>query len=196
MSLFNLKEQNQHLEFKIVAGLERLSQVFKILLWEKAKKYQLSPIQIQILIFIRYHSTEKTTISYLAQEFNLTKPTVSDAIKVLEQKQFIQKNIDVTDSRSYTIELTKSGIEMVENTDDFANPMNAIIEKATEEEKKNVWKIVSNLIIEMNKLNLISIQRTCLNCKHYSFEATSHFCHLLNQELKPEEIRIDCDEFE
>lgn len=196
MSLFNLKEQNQHLEFKIVAGLERLSQVFKILLWEKAKKYQLSPIQIQILIFIRYHSTEKTTISYLAQEFNLTKPTVSDAIKVLEQKQFIQKNTDLTDSRSYTIELTKLGIEMVDNTDDFANPMNAIIEKATEEEKKNIWKIVSNLIIEMNKLNLISIQRTCLNCKHYSFETRNHFCHLLNQELKPEDIRIDCAEFE
>jgi len=89
MSVFNIIDQNINLDSKIVAGLERLSQVFRILLWEKAKEYSLSPIQIQLMIFIQHHSQDKTTISYLAQEFNFTKPTISDAVKVLEQKKLI-----------------------------------------------------------------------------------------------------------
>ena len=91
MSVFNLTEQNFNLESKIVAGLERLSQVFRILLWEKAKENNLSPIQIQILNFVQHHSIEKNTVSYLAQEFNITKSTISDAVKVLEQKNLIKK---------------------------------------------------------------------------------------------------------
>ena len=92
MSVFNLENQNANLDNKIVAGLERLSQVFRILLWEKAKEHSLSPIQIQLLIFIRHHSADKTTISYLAQEFNFTKPTISDAIKILEQKKLVSQD--------------------------------------------------------------------------------------------------------
>ncbi len=52
-NVFDLEIQNSAIEGKIVAGMERLSQVFRILLWEKAKKHNLSPIQIQLLIFIK-----------------------------------------------------------------------------------------------------------------------------------------------
>ena len=126
MSVFNLINQNSSLDNKIVAGLERLSQVFRILLWEKAKQYSLSPIQIQLLIFIQHHSVDKTTVSYLAQEFNFTKPTISDAIKVLEQKNLIRKNIDGKDTRSYTIQLTVSGKKIVSETENFANPITEV----------------------------------------------------------------------
>ncbi len=79
MSVFDPSEQNIDLDKKIVAGLERLSQVFRALLWDHAKAYNLSPIQIQLLIFIRYHRPEHNSVSYLAGEFSVTKPTISDA---------------------------------------------------------------------------------------------------------------------
>jgi hypothetical protein len=109
MSIFNLNIQNQSTDNKIVAGLERLSHVFKTLLWEKAKDYNLSPIQIQILIFVQYHPAAINTVSYLAGEFNVTKPTVSDAVKVLGQKGLISKTFSSDDSRSYSIALTDAG---------------------------------------------------------------------------------------
>ena len=77
MSVFNLENQNGTLDNKIVAGLERLSQVFRILLWDKAKEHRLSPIQIQLLIFIQYHSSDKTTISYLARSLILQSPPLA-----------------------------------------------------------------------------------------------------------------------
>lgn len=196
MSVFNLSNQNSSLENKIVAGLERLSQVFRILLWGKAKEYSLSPIQIQLLIFIQYHSADKTTVSYLAQEFNFTKPTISDAIKVLEQKNLIKKNTANKDTRSYTIQLTASGKKIVSETDNFANPITEIITKSNEADKLILWENISNLISLLNRQEIISVQRTCFNCGHYTVKNKNAFCTLLNQKLLTKDIRIDCEEFD
>ena len=196
MSVFNLENQNSNIDNKIVAGLERLSQVFRILLWEKAKEHSLSPIQIQLMIFIQHHSQDKTTISYLAQEFNFTKPTISDAIKILEQKQFIKKIADSNDTRSYTIQLTTQGKKIVVETQDFANPFTEIIKESKQTDKLVLWGNIANLITQLNKLEVISIQRTCFNCKHYSIKGKTHYCNLLDQKLQTQDIRIDCEEFE
>ena len=195
MSVFNLINQNSSIDNKIVAGLERLSQVFRILLWEKAKQYSLSPIQIQLLIFIQHHSVDKTTVSYLAQEFNFTKPTISDAIKVLEQKNLIRKNIDGKDTRSYTIQLTVSGKKIVSETENFANPITEIITKSNEADKLILWENISNLISLLNRQEIISVQRTCYNCSHFTTKNKNPFCSLLNQKLLTKDIRIDCEEF-
>ncbi|PKP13336.1 MAG: MarR family transcriptional regulator [Bacteroidetes bacterium HGW-Bacteroidetes-3] len=196
MSIFNINKQNTNLDSKIVAGLERLSHVFRILLWEKAKEHHLSPIQIQLLIFIQYHDSNKTKVSCLAQEFNLTKPTISDSIKVLEQKKLIQKFTDISDTRSYSIQLTETGKKVVLETENFINPITEIIAKANEPDKIILWENISNLIVGLNKLGITSVQRTCFNCKHYSLKNESHFCSLLNQKLLTQDIRIDCTEYE
>ena len=195
MSVFNLSKQNSSLDNKIVAGLERLSQVFRILLWGKAKEFSLSPIQIQLLIFIQHHSADKTTVSYLAQEFNFTKPTISDAIKVLEQKNLVKKNTDNKDTRSYTIQLTASGKKIVSETENFANPITEIISKSNEADKLILWENISNLISLLNSQEIISVQRTCFNCGHYTVKNKNAFCTLLNQKLLTKDIRIDCEEF-
>ena len=194
-SIYNLEFQNSSLDNKIIAGLDRISQVFKTLLLEKSKLYNLSPIQIQLLIFINYHSQEKSTVSYLAHEFNLSKPTISDTIKTLEQKQFIKKIIDKNDTRSYIIVLTELGKNIVTQTENFVNPLSAIISNADPNDKIILWKNITNIIEQLNELKIISIQRTCLNCIHYSKNNNNSFCSLLNQNLKSEDIRIDCKEF-
>ena len=86
-SSFHLTEQNQKIESRIVVALERISEAFRVLLWNESKENSLSPIQIQILIFIYFHSTEKCKVGYLADEFNMTKATISDSVKVLLSKE-------------------------------------------------------------------------------------------------------------
>lgn len=195
MSVFNLNEQNTNLDKKIVAGLERISQVFKILLWEKSKKLSLSPIQIQILIFINYHAKNQATVSYLAREFDVSKPTISDTIKTLEQKKYIHKIMDNVDARSYSIELTDLGKAIVADTENFIDPLTEIISKSAIDDKIVLWKNISGMITQLNKVKIITIQRTCYNCKYFSSQNNKSFCGLLQQELKDEDIRIDCGEF-
>lgn len=196
MSVFNLNHQNTILDSKIVAGLERLSQVFRVLLWEKAKQHSLSPIQIQLLIFIKHHSADKSTISYLAQEFNVTKPTISDAIKVLEQKKMIKKLADEVDTRSYIIQLTAAGKGIVSNTEHFVNPVTEIIADFNQPEKVVLWQNITKLIVQLHQSGAISVQRTCHYCKHFSSTNKASYCKLLEQKLLPQDIRIDCAEFE
>lgn len=195
-SVFNPEHQNLDVSSKIVVGLERISEVFKILLWEKAKIIGLSPIQIQILIFIAYHKSELCNVSHLAKEFNVTKPTISDAIKVLDKKQLIIKDYSVTDSRRYTIQLSKLGKHLVSDTDNFANPLQSLVKNLPEYELESLFKTISKLIHQLNKNDILTVQRTCFGCKFYTKSESSHYCNLLNKELFSSEIRLDCPEFE
>lgn len=195
-SIFNPNYQQLDLSSKIVSGLERVSEVFKILLWEKAKLVGLSPIQIQILLFIAYHKTELCNVSHLAKEFNVTKPTISDAIKVLDKKQMIIKDYSLADSRRYSILLSQLGTDIVSQTNDFANPLKSLIGNIEQTELDSVFKTLSELIYKLNSTGILSVQRTCFGCKFYSKQDASDYCNLLEKKLLKSEIRLDCPEYE
>lgn len=193
-NIFDLEIQNSNLDGKIVTGLERLSQVFRVLLWEKAKKYDLSPIQIQVLIFIKNHSKTKATVSYLAKEFNITKATISDTIKILEQKKYIEKALNEKDSRSCILELTAKGLEMVLLTEDFTDPVYNFVKDADEKDKIVLWNTVSSLIQQLNHLQVINVQSTCFNCGYFLQQEGNNHCRLLQMKLESKDIRLDCND--
>lgn len=194
-SVFNLEFQNKSTTSKIVVGLERISEVFKILLWEHAKVIGLSPIQIQILIFIAYHKIEFCTVSYLAKEFNVTKPTISDAVRVLDKKQYISKDYSLTDSRSYSILLSDIGKQAVAKTENFANPLKKQLNTFEEGDLDQLLKSLNVLIHQLNKSGILTIQRTCFSCKFYKKSKTENYCNLMDKELLTSDIRIDCPEY-
>lgn len=193
---FDPVQQQQDLSSKIVAGLERVSEVFKILLWEKAKLVGLSPIQIQILLFIAYHKNELCNVSHLAKEFNVTKPTISDAIRVLEKKEMVIKDYSLSDARSYTILLTALGSKITEDNSDFAGPLKTQIEKLNQTDLIPLYKTLSELIFKLNSTGILTVQRTCFGCRFYQKQGEINYCTLLDTKLESEDIRLDCPEFE
>lgn len=195
-STFNPAQQEKDISSKIVAGMERVSEVYKILLWEKAKLVGLSPIQIQILIFIAFHKRELCNVSHLAKEFNVTKPTVSDAIKVLDKKGLILKDYSSFDSRSYSITLSELGTEIISQTYDFSNPLKKQIDSFSSSELESLFVTLSQLIYKLNRNGILSVQRTCYGCKFYQKNQESDYCNLLQKELLNREIRLDCPECE
>lgn len=194
--IFNPSEQEKDISSKIIVGLERISEVFKILLWEKAKRVGLSPIQIQILIFIAHHKIELCNISHLAKEFNITKPTVSDAVRILDQKELITKDFSSNDSRSYAIKLSKSGLKMVDDIQNFANPLKSQLSGIEQNDLENIFTTLSKLIYRLNRNGILTVQRTCYGCKFYDQRKHIDYCKLLEKDLKSKEIRLDCPEFE
>ena len=195
-STFNPKQQEKDISSKIVAGMERVSEVFKVLLWEKAKLVGLSPIQIQILIFITFHKQQLCNVSHLAKEFNVTKPTISDAIKVLDKKGMIIKDVSSSDSRSYSISLSDLGNEIVSQTYDFSNPLKKQVDRFSHSELESLFGTLSQLIYKLNRNGILSVQRTCFGCKFYNKTNDNDYCNLLQKELLSQEIRLDCPEFE
>jgi len=195
-SPFDLSHQNQSIESKIVASLERISQVFRVLLWNESKEHSLSPIQIQVLIFLLHHSEEKRKVTYLAAEFNMTKATISETIKTLEKKELIKKDYEPHDTRSYIIKLTKKGKAIAGQTSLFAEQLQVPIDKLHSDEKENLLLSLIGIIQHLNKTEVITIQRMCFTCLYFKKAESGqpHFCKLLNQNLYSKDLRIDCPE--
>ena len=195
-SSFNLNGQNQRIESRIVVALERISEAFRVLLWNESKENALSPIQIQILIFLRFHSSEKCKVSYLADEFNMTKATISDSVRVLLAKKLVTKETDPSDTRSYSIFLTAEGQEIAEKVSFFASSIERPVEKLTEGQQTVMLNGLLKLIHELNRAGIITIQRMCATCSNYELDSGIHYCKLLKTQLAESELRVDCPEHE
>lgn len=193
-SPFDQKKQN--VESKIVVALERISEAFRVLLWNESKVNSLSPIQIQLLIFIQFHSLEKCKVGYLANEFNMTKATISDSVRVLLAKGLVTKETDPVDTRSYSLSLTQEGKKVAKNASFFASSIERPIEKLTEEQKNVMLNGLLKLIQDLNQSGIITIQRMCFTCSFYKAENGNHYCNLLKSKLAESEIRVDCPEHE
>jgi DNA-binding MarR family transcriptional regulator len=195
-SSFNLTKQNQKIESRIVVALERISEAFRVLLWNESKENSLSPIQIQILIFIHFHTFEKCKVGYLADEFNMTKATISDSVRVLLAKELVVKETDPIDTRSYSISLTDEGKNIAKKASFFASSIEQPIEKLTQEQKTIMLNGLLKLIYDLNKSGIITIQRMCFTCSYYNSKNGIHYCNLLKTKLAESEIRVDCPEHE
>ncbi len=197
-SPFNLSEQNTQVDSKVVAALERVAQAFRVLLWQEGKAFGLSPIQIQLLIFIQHHHDSMCKVSYLAQEFNMTKPTISDAVKALERKGLVKKVAEVHDTRSQVILLTAKGKAIVDKTATFSTPLQQSISQLPPAQQATMLAGLTEVIAYLNRTGIISMQRMCSTCAHYrrQHEGASHYCALMDQPLAKTELRLDCPEHE
>ena len=162
----------------------------------QSKAYGLSPIQIRILIFLRFHPVDKGRVSFLAEEFNLIKATISDSVRLLLAKELVSKEADPADLRSYRLTLTDKGRNIAREVSDFASAIRGPIEKLPESRKTAMLDGLLRLIRDLNRSGVITIQRMCHTCAHYQNDEGAHYCKLLESKLADNELRVDCPEHE
>ena len=181
---------------QIIYGLERISEVYKTLLWEKAKVHGISPIQIQLLLFIANHKSELCNITQLSKEFDLTKPTVSDAVKVLHHKKLLDKDFSSSDSRSYLLFLTNVGQDLIKEIGGYADPLENILTDLGPQQLESLYGTLTDLIFKLNQKGIIQVQRTCMGCRFHQKNKQTDYCNYLEKELFTQDIRLDCPEFD
>lgn len=203
-SQFSPKRQIERSESKTVAALERLSEAFRVLLWRAGKEHTISPIAVQIITFLRHHKPEHCTVGYIAQEFNMTKQTVSDAILTLERKGHIEKVVSAADARVATLRLTTEGKRLAEQVHGFAEPIEAAVATLGEDEQTALLAGLLSMIRSLNEADVISTQRMCFTCRFYAehHSGSERYCHLLQMPLllsgveaeSTALVRLDCAE--
>lgn len=199
--LFDPAHQHENPDAKIAAALERLSQAFRVLLWEQNKEHNLSPIQIQFLVFLLHHSKTACTVSLLAREFMLTPATVSDALTTLEGKELIERARSEIDRRVATLRLTPQGRKVARKLASWAEVVQAGLAGADPQEKLVVMQFLMRLIANLQQAGVVSVARMCLTCRFFqpnpdSQSLAPHYCRLLNQPLSPAGLRFDCPDHE
>ncbi len=196
-SIFDLSRQQQDVASKIVVALERLCQAFRVLLWEEAKVHNLSPIQIQFLVYLLYHPVELCRVSQLAHEFELTQATVSDAITALEGKALICREPCHGDRRVSTLRLTPTGQKLAIKLSTWADVIGENVSSFRPEEQEAILGFLMRLIELLQQAGIISIARMCITCRFFQPNAdpdsdSPHYCRLINKPLANSELRVDC----
>ena len=181
---------------KIVFALERLSHVFRIQLWEANKQFQLSPLQMQILTTLRFQP-ELDSVTAVANYLQLTNATVSDAIRVLHQKQYVEKHPDPEDGRRQHLTLTTTGADIAEELSLFANRIGEFV--TTLPNQAEFLESLLQLMQLLQENGFIPLQQMCTTCDHFQHMdsgSSPYFCQLLNKPLAISDLRIHCPEYE
>lgn len=188
---------DQSIELKIYTALERLSEAFRVLLLQQSKEIEASPMQLKILLFIFQHSESYCQPSYLANELNVTKATLSDSIKALNYKGWITKLENQNDSRSYTLALTDSGLKLMDKVEMYSSQLFNPIKGLEDQSKERLYSSLQAIITDLSNKNIISLERNCFKCRFYSKTTTGkHYCGLLEKTLAQKDLRLDCPEHE
>ena len=194
-SVFDPSFQNDDVPSKIVFALERLSQVFRINLWRGNKKHGLSPLQIQVLLFLLYQPADHKRISSLAREFNMTKATISQAVGVLAEKAYLARKVDPLDSRSAMLYLTTRGEKVAREVSLFANDLRQYLLAVDDQDQETVLTALLTLIHKLQLEGHISPQRMCFTCRHFvksTAESSPHYCQLMAKPLAHSDLRLNC----
>lgn len=197
-SIFAPDAQHTNSKFKIIAGLDRISQALRAQMWSRGKDYGLTPIQLQCLVFIKYHDADKRRTSHLAREFDVTPATISQAIRTLLQKGYLSRQKLETDARVQILELTKEGQKICNKVDGWANNLLPHLENLTPAHEPIVLQFLMDLIASLHKAGAISVARQCTTCRFFRplSENNAFYCKLLEQEMSTTQLRVDCPEHE
>lgn len=194
VSTFSPAQQAENTSSKVVVALERLSEAFRVLLWQEATQYGLSPIQIQVLTFLLHYPEEKRTVTSLALHFNMTKATISDAVKSLEQKNYLVRKPSDTDTRSHSLHLLKEGRAIAKKVEHFATPIQEAVAGRPAKDQAALLEQLMQLIYQLNQQEVITVQPMCFNCQHYTVKR-GFYCEALKISLKQSNLRVDCPVF-
>lgn len=135
----------QDLNALLVLELEKLGQSIDNLLWKQATEHGLSPLQIRLLLFINYEK-EVVYASRLAMLLNISKATVSVALKPLFEKKLILKRKSLTDGRSVELKLTDRGNEIAHIAGFYLEPLYQLVVPIGRMEKELMLKNISGIL--------------------------------------------------
>jgi DNA-binding MarR family transcriptional regulator len=193
---FNRDEQATTPRAKIIAGVERLSTLFRANLQNQAKKHGLSPLQTQIILFVCDHEKSLCNTSFLASEFAVTKPTVSDAVRVLVEKKLLIKKQDAKDARAFSLQLSASGKRLHQKLHELSENLYEKLDAFNSATDEEVWAALYKLIKALQSNNEIP-SRMCHSCEHFADkhpEGKPHYCLLMEDALTLQDLRLDCPE--
>jgi DNA-binding MarR family transcriptional regulator len=197
--VFDLERQQQDLDARLVAGIERLGQALRGMLRDAARQHGLSPIQLQLLIQIGQRNDGEARVGALAERFDVTAPTVSDAVAALVDKGLVRRSPSERDGRMVRLTPTEEGMRVMRLAETWADPLLHLLEAVPRPAKLAAFDVVSLLIEGLHDAGVIGLARMCRTCRHLRSKAegeTQFWCDLLKMPLRSEDLRVDCPEHE
>lgn len=184
----------RELDRKYVAAIERLGRALRVARQQLATNHKVSLLQLQLIE--RLADGRPRRIGALADEFDVTQPTISDALTVLETKATVQRRPDPDDGRATVVSLTKTGTALAANLAEELAPLLDASRVSTDADQATALAVTLEEIRRLQANGTITVNRSCPSCQHYrepDKNGNGH-CLLLDEQLQTRDLRVDCVE--
>ena len=173
--------------------LERLSNLMRNEARRVGATDDLLPIQLEALHYLslcnRYSDTPMGLTDYLGQ----TKGTVSQSVKVLEKKGFVNKVADQTDKRITHLQVTKAGRRLLDSVIP-APILQSACAPLSEPAQVQIVTSLSILLRALQQANGLKTFGVCHTCRHNQTLADGFWCGLTQEPLSGADIQLICRE--
>lgn len=184
---------DEALDAHLARLLERIGEVARAQRWRQATGAGLSPLQIRILGFVAGHRGEPVGVARLAEELQVTRPTVSDSVALLVDRGLLLRKPDPHDGRGHALRLTAAGMRWLP----MGGPFTEALATLPLHERETLLLALMRLLRSLLDSGDVQVQRMCWTCAHYHGDRKGrHHCQLLGTALAVAELRTDCPEHE
>jgi DNA-binding MarR family transcriptional regulator len=184
------------LDAKLAAALERAGQAIRVQMWDEAKRHRLSPTQVHVLLRLASDPAARRRIGALAAELDVTHPTVSDAVAVLQRKGLVDRD---PASRRAVLELSQRGRALATEIADWDRRTRARLADLPTADKQVTLRVLLDLIAGLQSSGAITVARMCVTCRFFRRDAhpdraQPHHCALVDMPMGDGNLRVDCAE--
>lgn len=194
-----LEKTTDPLPHRLASALSKVSVSLKRRLWRDAASRRISPLQAQILAFLRQRPTHGATVTDITRMLGVTMPTASDVIAVLVRRGLLRKIRTEGDGRVFNVMLTARGRRRAEQVMGWPDFLLWAAELLPVEEQETLLRTLVKLIKSIQDRGEIPVARMCVTCTHFrpyvhSDAQRPHHCVLVDAPFGDRLIRVDCNE--
>ncbi len=135
----------------------------------------------------------------LAARLGVSAASISDTVRTLEERGWLQRKPDPDDGRAWRLSLTRAGSTLALRLQAPSAGLGPLLQALPEHDVGAFLRAMQLMIGEAQRLGIASGTRTCLGCEFFRPYASDdprrpHFCTYIGAPFGDPELRIDCPE--
>lgn len=135
----------------------------------------------------------------LAARLGVSAASISDTVRTLEERGWLQRKPDPDDGRAWRLSLTRAGTALARRLQAPSAGLGPLLQALPERDVGAFLRATQLMIEQAQRLGLASGTRTCLGCEFFRPHASDdprrpHFCAYIGAAFGDPELRVDCAE--
>ncbi|HYG05849.1 MAG TPA: MarR family transcriptional regulator [Stenotrophomonas sp.] len=182
------------------AGLEQLAALVRAQSWRRDGTPPLPPTQGAVLKSL-LAAPSGMRATQLAERLSVSAASLSDSLKALERKGWLQREPDPLDRRASRLRLSATGHALAQQLSQPDRGMAALMGELDESDLAALLRASQLMVRQAQRQGLATGLRTCLGCRFFQPFASAdarrpHLCDFTRQPFGDLELRVDCAEQE
>lgn len=183
---------------RLAETLRRIATASRSADWQGWREHGLNPAQRALLLALG-RAPGGLRLVDLANELNVSKPTVTASVDALVAKGLVQRVEHPGDARSRLVQLDRNGRTAVARMARDEDPIAAAFDTLSEPDRAALGAITLKVVRQLQQSGHLPAASMCLTCAHFEpwrtpGSDTPHHCHFIDAPMGNRHLRLHCAE--